>query len=77
MGCPACAGLRGLPPTQSNLIRVMPAQRAEMRAELPHIAADILMRLRVLLLLRILYAAANTAFLTACGSAIGRKCAFG
>src|SRR3954463_872100 len=31
----------------SNLIRVMPAEGAEMRAtELPHIAADILMRVR-------------------------------
>jgi hypothetical protein len=66
MGCPARAGLRGVSPTQSNLIRAVPAEGTEMRAKLPHIAADILMRLRARSLLRLMhYAAANTAFLTA------------
>src|ERR1043165_2561630 len=47
MGCPAWRRAERRRANPSNLIRVMPAEGAEMRAdELPHITADILLRLR-------------------------------
>ena len=47
MGCPAMCRAERLIANPSNLIRVMLAEGAEMRAsELPHITADILTRLR-------------------------------